>query len=83
VQISVGRITELKIQVEVFRNVEVLPQHYTASQPRRHRLKSKALRYSYRDIPNNIWILGKYGGKVWTRFFWLKIGTSDGILRTR
>jgi hypothetical protein len=22
------------------------------------------------------WILGKYGGKVWTGFIWLRIGTS-------
>jgi hypothetical protein len=26
------------------------------------------------------WILGKYGGKVWTRYIWLRIGTSGGIL---
>jgi len=26
------------------------------------------------------WILGKEGGKVWTGFIWLKIGTNDGLL---
>jgi hypothetical protein len=26
------------------------------------------------------WILGKYGGKVWTGCSWLRIGTSDGLL---
>jgi hypothetical protein len=26
------------------------------------------------------WILGKYGGKVWTGFIWLRIATSDGLL---
>jgi hypothetical protein len=26
------------------------------------------------------WILGNYGGKVWTRFIWLRIGTSGGLL---
>jgi hypothetical protein len=25
-------------------------------------------------------ILGKCGGKVWTGFIWLKIGTSGGLL---
>jgi hypothetical protein len=24
------------------------------------------------------WILGKYDGKVWTGFLWLRIGTSGG-----
>jgi len=27
-------------------------------------------------------ILGKYGGKVWTRFIWLWIGTSGTLLWT-
>jgi hypothetical protein len=26
------------------------------------------------------WILGKCGGKVWTGFIWLRIGTSGGLL---
>jgi hypothetical protein len=26
------------------------------------------------------WILGKLGGKVWTGFIWLRIGTSGGEL---
>jgi hypothetical protein len=26
------------------------------------------------------WILGKYGGKVWTRCIWLGIWTSGGFL---
>jgi hypothetical protein len=26
------------------------------------------------------WILGKQGGKVWTGFIWLRIGTSGGLL---
>jgi len=26
------------------------------------------------------WILGKYGGKVWTGFILLRIGTSGGLL---
>jgi len=26
------------------------------------------------------WILGKYGGKLWTGFIWLGTGTSGGIL---
>jgi hypothetical protein len=26
------------------------------------------------------WILGKYGGKVWTGFVWLKTGTGGGLL---
>jgi hypothetical protein len=26
------------------------------------------------------WILGKYGGKVWTECIWLRIGTSGGLL---
>jgi len=26
------------------------------------------------------WILEKYGGKVWTGFIWLRIGTRRGIL---
>jgi hypothetical protein len=26
------------------------------------------------------WILGKLGGRVWTRFIWLKLKTSDGFL---
>jgi hypothetical protein len=26
------------------------------------------------------WILGKYDGKVWTVFIWLRIGTNDGLL---
>jgi hypothetical protein len=29
------------------------------------------------------WILGKSGGKVWTGFIWLRIGTSDGLSWTR
>jgi hypothetical protein len=26
------------------------------------------------------WILGKLGGKVWTEFIWLRIGTRSGLL---
>jgi hypothetical protein len=26
------------------------------------------------------WILGKYGGKVWTGCIWLRLGTSGGFL---
>jgi hypothetical protein len=26
------------------------------------------------------WNLGKYGGKVWIGFIWLRIGTSGGLL---
>jgi hypothetical protein len=26
------------------------------------------------------WILGKWGGKMWNGFIWLRIGTSGGIL---
>jgi hypothetical protein len=26
------------------------------------------------------YILGKYGGNVWTGFIWLRIGTSGGLL---
>jgi hypothetical protein len=26
------------------------------------------------------WILGKEGGKLWTEFIWLRIGTSGGLL---
>jgi hypothetical protein len=26
------------------------------------------------------WILGKYGGMVWTGFMWLRIGTSGRLL---
>jgi hypothetical protein len=26
------------------------------------------------------WMLGKYGGKVWTGCIWLRIGTSGGLL---
>jgi hypothetical protein len=26
------------------------------------------------------WILGKWGGKVWTGFIWYRIGTSGGLL---
>jgi hypothetical protein len=26
------------------------------------------------------WILGRWGGKVWTGFIWLSIGTSGGLL---
>jgi hypothetical protein len=29
------------------------------------------------------WILGKYGEKVWTKCMWLRIGTSDWLLRIR
>jgi hypothetical protein len=28
-------------------------------------------------------ILEKYGGKVWTGFIWLRIGTTGGLLLTR
>jgi len=28
------------------------------------------------------WILLKKGGRVWTEFIWLKIGTSGGLLWT-
>jgi hypothetical protein len=32
------------------------------------------------DVDGKIieWILGKQGGKVWTEFIWLKLGTSGG-----
>jgi hypothetical protein len=26
------------------------------------------------------WILGKYGGKLWTARIWLRTGTSGGLL---
>jgi hypothetical protein len=26
------------------------------------------------------WILGKYGGKLWITFIWLRIGISGGLL---
>jgi hypothetical protein len=26
------------------------------------------------------WILEKYAGKLWTGFFWLRIGSSNGLL---
>jgi hypothetical protein len=26
------------------------------------------------------WILGKWSGKLWTGFIWLRIGTSGGLL---
>jgi len=26
------------------------------------------------------WILGKFGGRVWTEFIWLWIGTSGGLM---
>jgi hypothetical protein len=26
------------------------------------------------------WILRKHGGKLWTGFIWLRIGTGDGLL---
>jgi len=26
------------------------------------------------------WILGKYGGRVWTGLIWLRIGASDRLL---
>jgi hypothetical protein len=26
------------------------------------------------------WILGKYGGKIWTGFIWLMTGKNDGTL---
>jgi len=26
------------------------------------------------------WIIGKYGGKVWTGFIWLSMWTSGGLL---
>jgi hypothetical protein len=26
------------------------------------------------------WMLGKYGGKVWTGFIWLRIETNGGLL---
>jgi hypothetical protein len=29
------------------------------------------------------WILGKYGGKLWSGFIYLRIGTSGGVLWTR
>jgi hypothetical protein len=29
-----------------------------------------------------VWIWGKQGGKVWTCYMWLRIGTSGGILWT-
>jgi hypothetical protein len=28
-------------------------------------------------------ILGKQGGKVWTEFVWIRIGTNGGLLLTR
>jgi hypothetical protein len=27
-----------------------------------------------------IWVFEKQGGKVWTGFIWLRIGTSGGLL---
>jgi hypothetical protein len=35
------------------------------------------------DVDQSIiseWILGKWGGKVWSRCIWLRIGTSGGLL---
>jgi hypothetical protein len=35
------------------------------------------------DVDGNVileWILWKYGGKVWTGFIWLRIGTSGRLL---
>jgi hypothetical protein len=29
------------------------------------------------------WILGRYGGNLWTGYIWLRIGSSDGPLWTR
>jgi hypothetical protein len=29
------------------------------------------------------WILNNYGGRVWTGFIWLRLGTSGGVFRTR
>jgi hypothetical protein len=29
------------------------------------------------------WILGKWCGRVWTGFIWLRIGTSGGLLCIR
>jgi hypothetical protein len=29
------------------------------------------------------WILGKWGGKVWIRYIWFRIGTIGGLLRKR
>jgi hypothetical protein len=26
------------------------------------------------------WISGKFGGKMWTGFIWLRIGTGSGLL---
>jgi hypothetical protein len=26
------------------------------------------------------WILDKYGGEIWTRFIWLRTGTSSAVL---
>jgi hypothetical protein len=26
------------------------------------------------------WIIGKYGGKVWTGFIWLRVGSSGRLL---
>jgi hypothetical protein len=26
------------------------------------------------------WVLGKLGGRVWTGFIWLRVGTSGGLL---
>jgi hypothetical protein len=39
---------------------------------------SKDLRVDGKTILE--WILGKLGGRVWSRFIWLRAGTSGGIL---
>jgi hypothetical protein len=26
------------------------------------------------------WVLGKYGGKVWSKFMWLRIGSNGKLL---
>jgi hypothetical protein len=29
------------------------------------------------------WILGRLAGRMWSGFDWLRLGTSDALLRTR
>jgi hypothetical protein len=29
------------------------------------------------------WILGRWGGRVWTEFIWLRVGTGGGLLWTQ
>jgi hypothetical protein len=47
----------------------------------RGRDHAKELSANYKIILE--WILGKLGGKAWTEFIWLRIGTNGGLLSTR